>query len=102
MRSGKILAENSPDYLLNYYKESVGFLRSLNQFALRLNLEIFFCLKNLENVFLKLCIKDEIKTSPDINNNNNNNNNNLSIKNPNYDKTLSVLSHHDRNAVNFK
>nr|UOU03363.1 ATP-binding cassette subfamily H-like 1 [Brachionus rubens] len=39
IRNGRILAENSPDYLLTTYNES-----------------------SLENVFLKLCIKDNITT----------------------------------------
>nr|QUF59474.1 ATP-binding cassette transporter Abch-like1 [Brachionus angularis] len=47
IRSGRILTENSPDYLLETYNES-----------------------SLENVFLKLCIKDQdlsISTSKNIN-----------------------------------
>ena len=55
IRNGKILSENSPEYLLQVYNESV----ILKQFFQRkIKFRCFSNIKSLENVFLKLCIKD--------------------------------------------
>lgn len=53
IRNGRILAENSPEFLLETYCENVNIIYQNK------NNKIILVSKSLENVFLKLCIKDE-------------------------------------------
>ena len=72
MRNGKILAEQSPEYLLQRYNQPVCFL-TITYFICNENYKYLF-IKSLEDVFLNLCMRDQ-ETYPSTS----------ALANPNYE-----------------
>lgn len=80
MRNGKLLAEESPDYLIEQFNqpvpENTHFFKYIYIWNFIIKNPLLFSLKTLEDVFLTLCINDQDKVI----------NNGLAI--PNYDVNL--------------